>query len=167
MNKENSIMNINNNVVRNDIWSAVDHLPDGQLNQIVEPGKWTIMQVLEHLYLVERAITIGIGSALANEDEPAARKPYHLTLDRARKVDAPQHLVPQDAPIPLDAMKAKLEQSRAGLEAAVAGISSDVLKRKSYPHPVFGVMDVTQWIEFVGIHEKRHLAQIEELKKGL
>ncbi|KHL95509.1 hypothetical protein QW71_12445 [Paenibacillus sp. IHB B 3415] len=36
-----------------------------------------------------------------------------------------------------------------------------------YPHPVFGPMDVAQWVDFIGIHEERHLAQLKEALDGI
>ncbi len=33
----------------------------------------------------------------------------------------------------------------------------------SYPHPMFGPLDLYQWLVFVGLHESRHACQIREL----
>lgn len=41
------------------------------------------------------------------------------------------------------------------------------LRSKSFPHPVFGEMDLTQWIDFTSYHEERHLGQIQEIKQRL
>lgn len=73
------------------------------------------------------------------------------------------------------------EEIRDQICAAVSGLSSETLnrktvlaqseeslwKRKLYPHPVFGPMDVAQWVDFIGIHEERHLAQLKEALDGI
>ena len=32
-----------------------------------------------------------------------------------------------------------------------------------FPHWIFGPLDLAQWLAFVGIHEERHLVQIQEI----
>ncbi|OAO89097.1 hypothetical protein AXX17_ATUG04520 [Arabidopsis thaliana] len=160
MNMENTLK------VREELWQNVSDLSDEQLNTVVVPGKWTIMQVLDHLYLMERAITKGLSAAIASgEDHPTELKPFLLTLDRTRRIDAPAPLVPSAVRQSLSSVHAKLDQSRAALLQAVEGISDEVLERRSYPHPVFGLMDVKQWLSFVGVHEQRHMEQIKELRE--
>ncbi|WP_257349517.1 DinB family protein [Pseudalkalibacillus decolorationis] len=43
----------------------------------------------------------------------------------------------------------------------------DLLQKRSFAHPIFKEMQLAQWIEFIGYHERRHIKQIEEiLSKG-
>lgn len=154
--------------IRIELLENVSRLTDDQLNKRVVEGKWTIMQVLDHLYLMERAIVGSMTAALAKEENnPTELKPYLLTLDRSRKIEAPVPLTPPDSYQTLEQMMLKLESSRKALTNLVTGLSDEFLIRKSFPHPVFGLMDAKQWIHFIGIHEKRHLAQIEELEQSL
>ncbi|WP_342565882.1 DinB family protein [Paenibacillus sp. FSL R7-0345] len=156
-------MKTHNEDIREQIYEAVSGLSSETLNQKPAEGKWSAVQVMEHLYLMEKAITAGIMQALsADSDTTTEPKPYQLTLDRSRFIDAPAHLVPTEEFIPLGDVRARLDQSRAALEAVLAQSDRDVWSRKVYPHPVFGIMDVAQWVDFVGIHEERHLAQLKE-----
>ncbi|WP_176560365.1 DinB family protein [Brevibacillus dissolubilis] len=153
---------------REDIWATVSGLTDEQLNERVEPGKWTIMQVLEHLYLYERVAVQNIAATLAEGVEQSAdQKPYQVVLNREMKVDAPEQYVPSENFITLAEIKSKLDESRQALLQTVEGQGSDVLTKRSHQHRIFGLMDLQQWISFIGLHEKRHLAQIEELKGAL
>ena len=67
----------------------------------------------------------------------------------------------------------KNEALRAVAEALVAHAGEIIaanekdLEQKSFPHPLFKELSLKQWIPFVGLHEKRHLLQIEELKSKL
>jgi hypothetical protein len=67
----------------------------------------------------------------------------------------------------LEEMKEKLSRSREKLLSVVTEAGEEALEKKSLPHPVFGPLNLKQWVEFVGQHEKRHLAQIEEIKEQL
>lgn len=49
-----------NEKIRGELLNAVNGLSDEQLNAQPETGRWSIIQVLDHLYLMERAITKSI-----------------------------------------------------------------------------------------------------------
>ncbi|HET7579667.1 MAG TPA: DinB family protein [Bacillales bacterium] len=155
---------------RKKVLAAVEGLTDEQMNVQVEQGRWTVAQVLEHLYLMERGVTGLIQQALADpKSVPASRKkPIENTVDRSYKVEAPGPFQPSDDFLSREKMLDKLQGSRDQLLAVVGSIDDQaVLTQKSFKHPVFGSMDLEQWIEFIGFHELRHLQQIEELTAKL
>jgi hypothetical protein len=157
-----------NNKIRQEILISVRGLSDEQLNEQFEDGRWSIMQVLDHLYLMERAITHSISRELATGKEKLVDpKPIELTVCRSTKVDAPSFVAPANEFIALEEMKNKLSQSREDLTKLVNDADNSLLKKRAFPHPVFGDLSLKQWIPFVGLHEKRHLAHIEELKGKL
>ena len=157
-----------NQQFREEVLQAVTGLSDEQLNKQVEPGRWSIMQVLEHLYLIEKSITRMISYQLENgETKQAAGMPVELTVDRSRKLTAPSFSEPTSEFITLEDMKQKLAKSREIFNQVVNDADPAVLEQRAYPHPAFGELSLKQWIPFIGLHEKRHLAQIEELKGKL
>jgi uncharacterized damage-inducible protein DinB len=157
-----------NQQIREELWEAVNGLSDEQMNKQVEEDRWSIIQVLEHLYLIETAVTKRITSELKNEgSELAGDKPIHLALDRSAKIQAPSYAKPSNEFQTLNEIKQKLQNSRAKLVKVCNEADPFMLDRNSFLHPVFGLMSLKQWIPFVGLHEKRHLAQIEELKRNL
>ncbi|RCX17687.1 DinB family protein [Fontibacillus phaseoli] len=64
-------------------------------------------------------------------------------------------------------LKAKLDQSLQSLLQVTDGLEEDHLQQLSFPHPVFGLMDLKQWVEFVGVHEKCHLEQMKEVLREI
>ncbi len=157
-----------NKNVRRELLSSIGHLSDEQLNQVIEKEHWTIMQVLDHLLLMEKSVTRIISDQLANgEDKTSSEKPITLTTDRSRKISAPSFVIPSNEFIGLDEMKNKLTTSRQSLCNIIDSADTSLFNKRSYPHPVFGNLSLEQWISFVGLHEKRHLAQINELKAAL
>jgi uncharacterized damage-inducible protein DinB len=157
-----------NKRIREEVLQSVSGLSDKQLNECVEDTSWTIVQVLEHLYLIERSITISISKQLVNEESlPTDEKPIHYAVDRSRKIQAPSFVTPSDDYMSLEDIKGKLTESRESLIKVVSEADESLLEQKSFPHPIFGLVSLKQWVPFIGFHEKRHLAQIEEIKEKL
>ena len=158
----------NNKTAREEVFQSINGLSDEQLNEVVEKGRWTIMQVLDHLYLMEQSVVHVISDQLANGNtKTTSEKPIQFTTDRTTKVDAPSFVIPSKDFITLDEMKSKLSASREALLKVVNSVDQTLLEQRTYPHPAFGDLSLHQWIPFVGLHEKRHLAQIKELKSKL
>ncbi|MBT2655430.1 DinB family protein [Bacillus sp. ISL-18] len=157
-----------NNQIREEVLQSVSGLSDEQLNTQVQDGCWTIMQVLQHLYLLERAITFTISDQLANgQTKSIGDKPIHLAINRSTKIKAPSIVEPENKFLTLVEMKKKLSESREALTKVVDIADPLLLAQRAYPHPVFGELSLKQWIPLIGLHEKRHIEQIEELKKEL
>ena len=163
------MMNVENNKkIREELLQMINGLSDEQANAHPEEGRWSIIQVLDHLYLMERAVTKAIADTLAKEEgKPADDKPIQYTLNRDIKVDAPSFVIPTEEFQTLDEVKEKLSSSREALEAVVSDANENALNEKSFPHPMFQDLSLKQWIPFIGLHEKRHIFQIEELKSQL
>ncbi|MGE7920600.1 DinB family protein [Viridibacillus sp. NPDC093762] len=157
-----------NKSVREELLNSVSNLSDEQLNKEVEEGRWTIMQVLHHLHLIESGVTKAIQYTLEKGEKQSAKvKPIELTVDRSTKIKAPSFADPDARFITLQEMKDKLKESRHALLRVVSNSNKDQLKEKAYPQEIFGLMSLDQWVQFIGYHEKRHIEQIEELKEKL
>lgn len=152
-----------NEKIRREVLDAVDGLSDDQLNQKPAEGEWSPMEILEHLNLMESYIAKNISRELASErNEKVIKKPIQLTVSRMVKVDAPAPVAPTGEFIPLQDMKSRLVKSRLLLDSIYEGTTEDVLESKSMKHPVFGKVPLVQWFPFIGLHEKRHLKQLEK-----
>ena len=157
-----------NEKIREVLLNAVNGLSDEQLNAQPETGRWSIIQVLDHLYLMESAITKSISDKLKSDESiPAVDKPIEPTLNRGVKVEAPPFVTPSESYQTLSEVKEKLSESRKAFVHVVDHAKEIDLEQKSFPHPLFKDLSLKQWIPFVGLHEKRHLLQIEELKAKL
>ncbi|TLS37116.1 DinB family protein [Pseudalkalibacillus caeni] len=157
-----------NETIREELLQYVSDLSDDQLNKKEDENSWSIIQVLEHLYLLEQVITKSISKELASEESVAVEdKPIHLSVNRTKKVSAPPYVTPSDKYQTLAEIKAKLAESRAALNRVVDEADEEQLEQKSMPHPAFGALSLKQWIPFIGLHEKRHLEQIKEIKEKI
>ncbi len=145
--------------------------PDGEV------GGWRVADVLEHLSRVDRATALGLRRALetARRRGPVAAFPAEglASLPPARpvvlppgRVEAPPHVEP----------RGEIDPSRLGdeLEAArgeLLGVAAELVRvnprELTLPHPALGDLDVLQWLEFLDGHERRHLAQIERIRRAV
>ena len=154
-----------NDAVRHQLVARVDGLNEVRAN--ANEGGWTVAQIVEHLSIAEPRITKAIEGMLApTEGDGRERKPFvPFSLDeqaeQARgKIEAPEFLRPTG--LRLDEGLARLKQSRAALEALRPRFEFADYSR-GLKHPAFGMLNAAQWLAFLGMHEQRHLRQIERI----
>lgn len=143
---------------------------------------WTVADIVEHLSITERGLLSvmtkmldGVEAAAAGAQEdaatggaaaPAAIQPFSLDtyIERARaeKFQAPEVVRPTGTAAVADSL-ARLAESRARLDALRPRFERADLSAQLFPHPAFGPLNLYQWLAFIGVHEARHLAQIERL----
>lgn len=157
-----------NEQARKELLAEVNGISDENLNRKPAENRWSVKQVLEHLYLMEGAITKSIQGQLADgEVVNADDKPIELSVDRSKKVDAPEFAKPSEEFVTLEELKKKLEATHKGLADLANTSDEKLLAERGFQHPVFSQMSLKQWIPFVGYHEMRHTEQIIEVKTEL
>lgn len=158
----------NNAEIREQLFKLLEGYSNDEVNMKPSIEEWSPIQILEHLYLMELTITRGVEQELKNPDSPTTSlKPIVLTVNRFVKVKAPSRTKPTDVYQTIPQIKDKLNQSRAGLEALYNSADREALKSKSMRHPVFGQVPLSQWLPFVGLHEKRHAKQLKQTLKKI
>jgi len=141
-----------------------------------ESGRWSVVEVLEHLSILERRLSGAFrrqldqarAAGLREETETSSvlgRLSFDV-LDRDRKLVAPDVVQPT-ATVDLSTAWQALEQSREGLLAVMADGDGFALDELTFPHPVLGTLTLYQWYEFIAGHEARHTAQIVEIVEQL
>ncbi|MFD1886044.1 DinB family protein [Paenibacillus wenxiniae] len=160
--------------IRQHIRDFTDSQDETLLNEHAHAGQWSIAQVLEHLYLMETAITTRMGAVLQqNEPTPpplsqhSDAPSFRLTPDRSRRIEAPADLVPADKHMTRQELYTRLSRSRSHLEELLQTADPQQLQQKTMNHPVFGSMTLEEWVEFIGLHEQRHLEQMKDIQSAL
>ena len=86
-----------NEEARAELYNEVNNLTDDEINRKPADNQWSIKQVMEHLFLMEGAITKTITNQLKNgEIVNPDLKPIEASTNRSTKVDAPDFAVPND-----------------------------------------------------------------------
>lgn len=156
---------------------AVELVPLALRDQSPGTDRWSVTQVLQHLASIERRVGGGMKKWIADartgglgpEAETSSvmnSLPLQLIADRSQRRSAPEEFRP---PGDTDAKSAwaALEQSRETLRAAILAGDGLALSEVKQPHPVFGPINLYQWVLFVGSHETRHAAQVREIAAEL
>jgi hypothetical protein len=87
-------------------------------------------------------------------------------LDRSRRVTSGERSQPR-AGIDADTAQAALARRQQTLRDLLLDWDGLALSELVLPNPVFGPLNVYQWVLFVAGHEGRHAAQIREIAAEL
>ncbi|WP_077324920.1 DinB family protein [Virgibacillus siamensis] len=157
-----------NERARTALLAEAEGVSDDNLNKQPAEDRWSMKQILEHLYLMEGTIAKIIKHQLEEgEERETSDRPIELTVNRSKKVEAPDFLQPSSDYAGLDDLVRKLEASHKQLAEIVLMADEQALKERIYPHPEFGQLSLEQWIPFLAYHEMRHTEQIKEVKQAL
>ncbi|PGZ95949.1 Putrescine importer [Bacillus pseudomycoides] len=151
------------------ILSEIEMLTDTEINTKPRRDKWSIMQVLHHLHLVEQSVTSAIVYALhKNERKVVPLQDLQAILDRTRKRAASQQMQPTETLMKKAQMIQLLQSSREKLLNVLHSIVNEKeLFERSLKHPVFDELNLYQWVQFLDLHEQRHLTQLKEAKHSI
>ena len=133
---------------------------------------WSAAQIVEHLAIVEDAISRLLAKLVRQARESGAPpvtsdESVIQSLDKFRitevveKITAPSNLIPATESRVEDSL-AILEQKRADLKKTLTDSADIDLTGVIFAHRIFGDMNVYQWAVFTAQHEERHRRQIEK-----
>jgi hypothetical protein len=135
---------------------------------------WSVIEVIEHLYLTEDFLR-GIATDAMAKTQPVPdteklpdpsemdRTILQGIADRRQKAQAPEQAVPKDQFRNRDEAFTAFAQRRQKTEEWVREAKQD-LRRYRIQSPV-GTLDVHQWMLMLSAHTIRHTQQIEELMR--
>lgn len=150
---------------RNQILDFLENVSEEQARTRPNGDSWSILEVLEHLYLIEHFVVTQMNKVIdKGPAQQADPKPLSQTPDRGHKVTAPEYLQPEGRFETIHDAKDALETSREQTLFLIHNKDPELLQNRVMPHPAFGDMNLEQWVEFIGWHELRHLEQMKEIK---
>jgi hypothetical protein len=162
---------------RSALLSGASALPLDRWTERPAPGRWSVVDLFEHLYKVEhscaRVIARGVAQARA-ADHPMETDAHsvlgtldaHGLRDRSRRLDVPERVAPTGDWSPAEAVE-RLKASRAELHDAIRAGDGLALGSIYQTHARLGEIDLYKWILFVGEHEARHVQQVAEIVEQL
>lgn len=157
---------------RRRIYEQVEDLSDEQARQRPAPKIWSVAEIVEHMSMSEGRMVallkkmVGQEIAAAVNAGSAAPISIQMMTDRAtEKFTAPSFLHPT-GDVPLSSSLAKLRGSREALLGLRPQVEATDYSHITFPHPVFGPLNLYQWLAAVEFHECKHLDQIQTLLQG-
>src|SRR5262249_44900531 len=159
---------------RERIYKRVESLNEEQANARPDVNTWSATEVVEHLTIMEDRLVRMMKVMLTKAEGASAKsdrtmveiRPFSLDelVERSRneKYVAPEAVRPIGT-VRLADLLSRLRQSRLELRSLRPRIEATDLSGVTYPHPAFGALNFYQWLAFIGMHEERHLRQLESV----
>jgi uncharacterized damage-inducible protein DinB len=162
---------------RRDLLDVASTVPDERWQTRPAEDRWSVSEIFEHLYRVERGAAAVVAKRIAKaraEGHPPETETSSVlgTFDEFRvshlsgKLVAPELVTPTENP-DRETAERQLTESRAALLAAMEQGDGLALGAIRHTHLRFGELDLYQWILFVAVHERRHEAQLREVARQL
>lgn len=153
--------------VRNELFNEIASLSDQQLNLKYSEEKWSVAQVIRHIIFADETIFAALKKAVQEDSERVPEKNLNFVLDRNKKVKSPFPEPTIEFISKEDLMKMASQERMPFLDFINEMIGQGDIEGKSMIHPVFGAISIKQMMEFVYLHEKRHIAQIKAMKENI
>lgn len=141
------------------------------LNARPRPGKWSILEIVEHLVVAEQDV-------LRNPADPATPplppwRPRHLlaypsvllVLRYGIPVRAPSRAMLPRGGQPLDELRRRWDAHQAWFREWLAGVGRRELRRRAFAHPVAGPLRPAQAVRILHLHLGTHIRQIRTLQQ--
>lgn len=151
--------------IRQETLQILRSCSDEELHKHVTDSSWSVAQTVEHICLMDAAVSKLMMSGLHGSDAYEGReKSISKATDRSVKVQAPRAVQPSDTVWTKAELVDMVESTHHTLVQAHETLDATTLQRApQLPHPIFGKLTFNQWFEFVGYHEQRHIRQIREI----
>jgi hypothetical protein len=159
---------------RERLYNRVEGLSPAQEKFRPTPDAWSIAEIVEHLSIMEKRLSSLMKMMLMKAESAGGEagevgqgfRPFsldqHIERSLKEKYIAPETVRPSGN-LTVGEMLEGLRRSRAALHELRPKFESMDLSNMTYPHPVFGPLNLYHWLAFIGIHEDRHLRQIESV----
>lgn len=152
---------------------AVGHLTQDQADWRPASDRWSVGEVLHHLVLANRSFALQARTLIrqgrreglraregARRHWPRLRLMAEVTVSGPVAHPAPSTPTPG---LPLEGLLRDLAESHqavAGLIPLLEPLDMEALRAR---HPLGFEMNLFQWVDVAGAHERRHLPQIKEI----
>lgn len=119
-----------------------------------EGPKWCVKETIGHYLLAERSLN-NTAAGLAGVEPPP---------DPPQPVRAMGQQSPEYEAMPLPELRGKLSEFCDETITLIAGLRTSSKLDEKFPHPVFGPLNIKEWLAFHRLHAMDHIQQIERIK---
>ena len=161
------------NDTRGALLDDMEYLDPGALVAKPLAGKWSMLQIIEHLVLAERVVFRDLPDPSRLEGKERGlrhRVRYCLVMFILRS--GIRVRVPSPAMVPRgDRSVAELrrlwDENQGWLRSCIDGLGPDGVRRAIFEHPVAGPLSVAQAVQMGQVHLDGHVRQIRALQRLL
>jgi len=159
---------------REQLFKDLENYTEDQLNQLPKSGGWSVLQVVQHLILTERASLMYVqkktSSGLADiPDVGPENADMYKQMQIYMDGDTPAPAPPMVANVPerstLATTRDEWDKARQDIADMLASFGENDLNKATYKHPLAGRLTIGQMLGFHKHHFNRHRRQIERVIK--
>jgi hypothetical protein len=152
---------------RSEFLAAVAGLNESQAKARPDPERWSVLDCVEHVTLVEERF-LGFLDAAEKQESPSIDKEKEGRLivgfvDRSTRLKAPEAVVPTGRFATLEEALDKFNANRTR-SIQFAEDRCDDLYCLTSAHPRLGPMNGAEFLILIGSHARRHAEQIRETR---
>lgn len=136
-------------------------------------GRWSVGEVLHHVVLANRTFAIVAGKLTRQGRRagiaagPQSRRSWprlraFAEIGASGPVKNPDRVTPAQG-LPIGTLRRELVESHGAVVATIPALAGLDLGALRFPHPLGFELNLYQWIDIAGAHERRHLAQIQAI----
>lgn len=154
---------------RDYILESIRGLSEDQARLNPAPGRWSVLDCLEHLTFVEGRFQewlLNGREITPNKNVDREITLYQLVTNRSEKREAPEAVLPAGRFASLAEATAAFEQARAKT-MQLAAEKGTGLYTINASHPRFGDMNGAELMNLIAGHARRHADQIREVREAL
>ena len=144
-------------------------MDDGKLHYRPKPTAWSLLQVAQHLVLLEQLVL----KTTLRDPKPGVRRHWWHRIGAwmvgfvfrfGFRVPAPTRMVVPLNEKPLGESAAQWSELRAKLMAFLETCTPERAKAFGFRHPVSGPQDVYGTLDFIASHHDHHLRQVGRIE---
>lgn len=150
------------------LMTQLESFPPALMNKQWAPGKWSVVQIMQHLTFAEGDSVKYMKYKLSTEKKfkKAGFKAWYrwlllkIALLLPVKFKAPAALPPPKNSLSFSEAKEEWAAARSSMRELIETMSSEQLNAELYKHPIVGRMNMSQALKFMQEHFDRHEKQI-------
>ena len=143
-----------------------------QLGYRPSPEHWHVLDVLEHVIIIEEGILRAVGTrpgplpATTRLQGSLRLAALRLYLRAGGRIRAPTRGILPRGGVTLSELRERWDRTRAGYRTALEAFDRTDLVRPMMKHPIIGKLTPVQTLTFLDAHQAHHGRQIERLQRS-
>jgi DinB superfamily len=136
------------------------------------PERWHVLDILEHVIVIEEMVLRGFATRpgplplLARVQGGLQLRALMLYLRAGGKIQAPSRAILPRGNITLAELRERWDRTRAGYRTALEAFDRGDLVRPMMKHPIVGKLTPAQTLTFLDAHLAHHGRQVERLQRA-
>jgi len=157
---------------RAEVLGSLHGLGPAQLRFRPAPDSWNLLDVIEHLVLIEERILGGLGTRpgplpiLERVRVGAGFALLTAWLRGGGRIRVPTRAILPGGSSSLDELRGRWDAARAGLSEALERFERSDLRRPMMRHPIVGKLSPAQTLSFIHTHVAHHRPQLARIRSA-